>query len=62
MRFGYRTSAFERTKPPASKWFDAPGPLRKKSQRAPMYGRFHFFSAGCTDTGCVDSCWTYTSR
>ena len=26
MRFGYATSSFERTKPPASKWFVAPGP------------------------------------
>ena len=32
MRFGYATSSFERTNPPASKWFVAPGPLRRKSQ------------------------------
>ena len=58
MRFGYATSSFERAKPPASKWFVAPGPLRRKSQRAPISGLRHFFSAGCTDTGCVDACWT----
>ena len=51
------TSSFERMKPPASKWFVAPGPLRKE-HCAPMSGRFHFFSDGCTETGCVHAYWT----
>ena len=58
IRFGYATSSLERTKPPASKWFVAPGPERRNSHSAPMNGRFHFFSDGCSETGCVHACWT----
>ena len=58
MRFGYATSSFERTNPPASKWFVAPGPSRKKSQRNPTQGRLRHFMAGATEIGCVQACWT----
>ena len=38
MRFGWVTSSFERTNPPASKWFVAPGPRRRKSHWKPIHG------------------------
>ena len=52
MRFGCVTSSFERTKPPPSKWFVAPGPDRKNSHLNPTHGRFRHFIAGATETGC----------
>ena len=58
MRFGYSTSSFERTKPPASKWFVAPGPRRKKSHWNPTQGRFRHFIAGATEIGFVHACCT----
>ena len=62
IRFGYFTSSLLRTKPPASKWFVAPAPLRKNNHRKPIHGRFHIFSDGCWVTGCEHECWIYTSR
>ena len=38
---GRRRRRCERTKPPASKWFVAPGPLRGTATAAPMNGRRH---------------------
>ena len=52
MRFGYATSSLLRANPPPSKWFVAPGPLRRNSHCAPMNGRRHFSVAdGCIETG-----------
>ena len=39
MRFGYFTSSLPRTKPPASKWFVAPGPVFRSSHSSPTSGR-----------------------
>ena len=47
-----------RTKPPASNWFDVPGPLRKIHCR-PTQGRYRHFSSGLSDTGWLAACWTY---
>ena len=44
-------------KPPASKWFVAPGPERKKSHLKPTQGRLRHFIAGATETGCFDPYW-----
>ena len=38
-------------KPPASKWFVAPGPWRRNSQRKPIHGRLRQRRAGYIDTG-----------
>ena len=40
-------------KPPASKWFVAPGPRRKNSHLNPTHGRLRHFIAGATETGCL---------
>jgi len=46
-----------RTKPPASKWLVAPGPVLPNSHFAPTMGRLRHFSAGATDTGFLDPYW-----
>ena len=43
--------------PPASKWFVAPGPERKKSHWKPTSGFRYHFSAGETETGCLEAYW-----
>ena len=40
-------------KPPASKWFVAPGPERKNSHLNPTQGRLRHFIAGAIETGCL---------
>ncbi len=62
MRFGYFTSSLLLAKPPASKWFVAPGPRRKRSHSRPTPGRLLHLRAGATETGCVQAYWMYTSR
>ena len=58
MRLGYATSSLLRANPPPSKWFVAPGPLRKNSHWAPMNGRRQSCVAdGCMDTGWSDLYW-----
>ena len=58
IRLGYATSSFDRANPPASKWLVAPGPLRNRSHRSPTAGRLRHLSAGATETGSLEACWT----
>ena len=61
IRFGYDSLGLLLTNAPASKWFDAPGPLRNSHCR-PIHGFFQCARCGWIDTGCFDSYWMYTSR
>ena len=61
-RLGYISLSLLRTKPPASKWLVAAGPLRWKSHWYPIHGLFHHFNAGETETGFLQAYWIYTSK
>jgi hypothetical protein len=43
--------------PPASKWFEAPTPVRPNIHSRPIRGLWRCLSHGAIETGCFDSCW-----